>query len=163
MTGEDVVVADGAVVAERVVAAPADVLFDLVADPRMHPAIDGSGTLRDRVRGPRRLAEGARFGMAMKQLGVPYTTPNVVVEFEEGRRIAWRHPGRHRWRWEFEPWGETRTRVRHTYAYGRSPVPRLLELLGFVDAAREGMPRSLANLERLAAERTAEAEGDVTG
>ncbi len=163
MTVDDVDVRDGAVAADRVVAAPADVLFDLVADPRMHPRIDGSGTLRDRVRGPDRLAEGARFGMGMRQLGVPYVTPNLVVEFEDGRRIAWRHPGRHRWRWEFEPLAPARTLVRHTYAYGHSPVPRLLELLGFVDAAAEGMPRSLANLERLAAERTAEDDGDVTG
>ena len=46
---------------------------------------------------------------------------NHVVEFEEGRRIAWRpsEPGReppgHLWRWELEPIEPSRTRVTHTY------------------------------------------------
>ena len=46
---------------------------------------------------------------------------NHVVEFEEGRRIAWhpsevgrRQPG-HLWRWELSPLGDSRTRVTHTY------------------------------------------------
>ena len=154
---------DQQVVVEREVAAPAAVLFDIVADPRMHPAIDGGGTLRTAVRGPERLTEGSRFGMTMRTAGIPYAVPNTVVEFEQDRRIAWRHPGQHRWRWEFEPAGDGRTLVRHTYAYGYSPVPWLLERIGFVESAREGMPSSVANLERLAAERTAEADGDVTG
>lgn len=154
---------DRQVVVEREIAAPADVLFDIVSDPRMHPAIDGGGTVRSAVRGPERLTEGSRFGMTMRQFGIPYAVPNTVVEFERDRRIAWRHPGMHRWRWEFEPRGDGHTLVRHTYAYGHSPVPGLLERVGFVDAAREGMPRSLGNLERLAAERTAERDGDVTG
>jgi hypothetical protein len=28
---------------------------------------------------------------------------NTVEEFEEGRRIAWRHAGRHRWRYILTP------------------------------------------------------------
>lgn len=46
---------------------------------------------------------------------------NHVVEFEEGRLIAWRpaEPGQeppgHLWRWELEPVGPSRTRVTHTY------------------------------------------------
>lgn len=141
---------DQQVVVEHEIDASAERLFGIVADPRMHPRIDGGGTLRDRVRGPARLSQGARFGMAMTMGPVPYTVPNTVVEFEEGRRIAWRHFGRHRWRWEFDPLGEDRTLVRHTYAYGYSPAPWLLELAGFDDAARRGMPRSLANLEQIA-------------
>ena len=53
------------------------------------------------------------------------TTGNVrenhVVEFEEGRRIAWKpaepggEPIGHLWRWELEPIDPSRTRVRHTY------------------------------------------------
>jgi hypothetical protein len=46
---------------------------------------------------------------------------NHVVEFDEGRRIAWmpaepgqRPPG-HLWRWELEPAGPSRTRVTGTY------------------------------------------------
>ena len=46
---------------------------------------------------------------------------NTVVEFDEGRRLAWRpaEPGQappgHLWRWELEPIGPARTRVTHTY------------------------------------------------
>jgi hypothetical protein len=46
---------------------------------------------------------------------------NHVVEFEEGRRIAWRpaesgkRPPGHLWRWELEPAGASRTRVTCTY------------------------------------------------
>jgi hypothetical protein len=44
-----------------------------------------------------------------------------VVEFEEGRSIAWKpaEPGQppvgHLWRWELESIDETHTRVTHTY------------------------------------------------
>lgn len=46
---------------------------------------------------------------------------NHVVDFAEGRRIAWQpsEPGQappgHLWAWELEPLGSTRTLVTHTY------------------------------------------------
>jgi hypothetical protein len=50
---------------------------------------------------------------------------NHVVEFEEGRRMAWMpaevgqpRPG-HLWRWELEPAGPSRTRVTCTYDWTR--------------------------------------------
>ena len=75
---------------ERVVAAPPEVVFDILADASRHHLIDGSGMLQGANQGaPQRLALGATFGMAMKML-VPYSTVNRVVEFEDSRRIAWR-------------------------------------------------------------------------
>jgi hypothetical protein len=50
---------------------------------------------------------------------------NHVVEFEEGRRIAWRpaepgeQPPGHLWRWELEPLDDGRTRVTHTYDWSQ--------------------------------------------
>src|SRR3954449_13382080 len=79
-------------------ASPKEV-FDLLANPRNHPEIDGSGTVRAAMRGPSRLSLGAHFGMRM-HLGAPYLIRNTVVEFEENRRLAWRHIGRHIWRYE---------------------------------------------------------------
>lgn len=37
------------------------------------------------------------------RIGLPYRILNEVVEFEEGRRIAWRHFAGHVWRYILEP------------------------------------------------------------
>lgn len=84
--------------------APPERVFALLADPRQHARFDGSGTVRGDVRGPDRLALGSRFGMAMR-IKVPYRVRNTVVEFEEGRRIAWCHLAKYRWRYELVPDG----------------------------------------------------------
>ena len=74
---------------DRVIRAPAASIFAVVADASRHPEIDGSGALvAPKAGAPERLAMGSTFGMSMK-LGVPYTTSNTVVEFEQDRRIAW--------------------------------------------------------------------------
>ena len=52
--------------------------------------------------GARKLALGDRFSTKMR-IGVPYLIANKVVEYDEGRRIAWSHIGGWRWRYEFEP------------------------------------------------------------
>jgi len=96
---------------ERVIASPPEAIFELLADPRHHHQIDGSGTVRDAKDAPERLVLGAKFGMAM-HLGFSYSMENTVIEFEEGRRIAWqtRPPnvlgkvvGGRIWRYELEP------------------------------------------------------------
>ena len=75
---------------QRLIPAPADAIFDLLADPSRHPEIDGSGTVLGPSSGrARRLAIGDVFGMNMK-MGIGYATRNEVVEFIDGRRIAWR-------------------------------------------------------------------------
>lgn len=102
-------------------AKPEDV-FALLADPRKHPLIDGSGTLREGISGPDRLVLGSKFGMRMK-LGLGYRISNTVVEYEEDRRIAWKHFGPHRWRYELEPVGESSTKVTETFDYSRMPLP----------------------------------------
>jgi hypothetical protein len=54
------------------IAAPAEVVFDTLADPAQHPKIDGSATVRRLLRGPRRLSAGSRFSMSMRLSGTPY-------------------------------------------------------------------------------------------
>ena len=108
--------------ASRVIPAPPEQIFELLADPRQHHVIDGSGMVQGAASGPERLSLGATFGMSMK-LGIPYRITNKVVEFEEGKRIAWRHFGRHRWRYELEP-VDGGTRVTETFDL--STVPGLL-------------------------------------
>ena len=97
---------------ERVIPAPSEKIFDLLADPARHRDIDGSGTVRDAKTGSERLALGSKFGMSMKA-GIPYSMMNEVIEFDENRCIAWqtRAPvswaqklgGGRIWRYELEP------------------------------------------------------------
>lgn len=119
------------VVSESItVGAPADVVFAILADPRQHVRIDGSGTVRGSVSGPERLRLGASFGMSMRLL-VPYRITNRVVDFEEGRRIVWRHVGGHRWGYALDR-VDGGTHVTESFDYSRQPAlqARLLELGG---------------------------------
>ncbi|MGA0831121.1 MAG: dimethyladenosine transferase [Nitriliruptoraceae bacterium] len=141
----------------RVLAVPRQRLFDLVADPALHPRIDGSGTLRGVLRGPARLGPGARFGMGMR-MGLPYRVTNRVVEFEEGRRIAWTHFSGNVWRWEFPgaPLDGTSgatsgaTEVTETFDWGRSRAPWAVRRMAAGNAA--AMARSIGHLGALAAD-----------
>jgi uncharacterized protein YndB with AHSA1/START domain len=97
---------------ERTIAAPPEAIFALLADPRRHREIDGSGTVRDAKDLPDRLELGSRFTMKMK-VGVGYSMVSEVVEFEPNRRIAWqprlpgwigaRLGGGRIWRYELTP------------------------------------------------------------
>lgn len=108
--------------ATTTVAAPPATVFAIVADPRQHARIDGSGTVRDAVSGPDRLELGSRFGMSMR-MGAPYRISNKVVEHEPDRLIAWRHVGLHRWRYELTPTADGGTEVTETWDLSHYPAP----------------------------------------
>ena len=80
----------------RVIAAPSREIFEVLADPARHSIIDGSGTLVGAKGNPPRLFLGAKFGMKMS---FHATMRNKVLEFDEGKQIAWRHIGQHVWRY----------------------------------------------------------------
>lgn len=109
---------DKIVSASREIAAPSDVIFELIADPAQQPRWDGNENLLRMASGGRVRGVGEVFTMEIKQGGF---RDNLVIEFEEGRRIAWRpavageQPLGHLWRWELQPAGEGRTLVTHTY------------------------------------------------
>ena len=137
---------DQAVRVERPIPAPAERIFDVLADPARHPEIDGSGTVRAaRPGNPERLELGSRFGMNMRVI-YPYRITNEVVEFEEGRRIAWRHFFGHRWRWELEP-VEGGTKVTHTFDYSTARSPLFIRLAGYPERNRRGMEQTLERLD----------------
>lgn len=104
--------------ASRHIAAGAGEIFELIADPAWQPRWDGNDNLAEAPDGQRVRAVGEVFTMTLSKGSV---RENHVVEFEEGRRIAWRpaEPGQecpgHLWRWELEPIDASRTRVTHTY------------------------------------------------
>ena len=131
------------------VQAPADVLFGLVADPRRHGELDGSGTVRDTVDGPRRLEQGSRFSVRMRQHGVPYRITSTVTAFEDGRLIEWRHPLGHRWRWELEPLPDRTTRVTEVFDFSTVPgvQARALELFRVPAQNAAGIEATLRGLQ----------------
>jgi len=143
---------DRVVSASTTVAAPPEVVFAIVADPHQHPRIDGSGSVRGTIVGPDRLTEkGQTFGMRMRLFGLPYTITNKVVELEPDRRIAWRHFGAHRWRYELEP-VPTGTRVTETWDASRYDAASFaaLRLLRFPERNRDGIAGTLVRLKEAA-------------
>jgi hypothetical protein len=138
----------------RIVPAPAEQIFDLLASPARHPEIDGSGTVREAHgrRTPERLSLGATFGMQMRW-GAPYKILNEVVEFEEGRLIGWRHFAGHIWRYRLEPLGPDSTRVTEEFDPRPSRYPRSTRLLGWERRNQRAIEQTLANLVEWAAAR----------
>lgn len=104
--------------AERRIAAPAADIFELIADPAQQPRWDGNDNLSEGAPDQRVRAAGEIFGMT--NLG-DRKRENHVVEFAEGRLIAWKPalPGEapfgQLWRWELEPQDDGSTLVRHSY------------------------------------------------
>jgi uncharacterized protein YndB with AHSA1/START domain len=142
---------------ERVIPAPADKIFDLIADPRHHPEIDGSGSVRKAQDAPERLSLGAKFGMSMK-LGIPYSMVSEVIEFEDGRRIAWqtrppsplgaRLGGGRIWRYELDPVAEG-TRVRETWDISEEKIKAIVRPAR--KKTRQAMEKTLARIEAIVA------------
>lgn len=134
--------------ASREIAAAANEIFELIADPAQQPGWDGNHNLGN-----------AEVGQRVRRLGDVFSTTllngdvrkNYVVEFAEGRLIAWtpsvageRPPG-HLWRWELEPVSDARTRVTHTYDWSRLTDERRLPR-----AQETTADRLQASLNRLA-------------
>jgi uncharacterized protein YndB with AHSA1/START domain len=132
--------------ASRVIAVPPEAIWELLVDPAAHALIDGSGTVKGtRAPSGTRLGLGARFGMTMR-VGVPYAISNEVVEFEEGRLIAWRHFGGHRWRWRLEP-VEGGTEVTETFDWSTAKSPVALEVMRIPARNARSITATLDRLE----------------
>ena len=144
---------------ERVINAPAEQIFELLANPDRHHDIDGSGSVRDAKQSPPRLTMGAQFGMSM-HLGVKYSTVNEIVEFDDGKRIAWQtHPagslqgrffGGRIWRYELEP-AEGGTLVRESWdvSQEKGPIKNVLRTGRSKDHTRKSMEQTLVKIAQL--------------
>lgn len=135
--------------ATREVAASAEVIFELIADPSHQPQWDGNDNLAEAPAGQRVRHVGDVFTMVLTGDKV---RENHVVEFQEGRRIAWRPadpgqpPAGHLWRWELEPAGGSTTSVTHTYDWSQ-----LTDENRFARARSTTSEMLQASLDRLAA------------
>jgi uncharacterized protein YndB with AHSA1/START domain len=135
--------------ASREIAASSGRIFELIADPAQQPRWDGNENLAEAADGQRVRSLGEVFTM-MTTAGK--VRENHVVEFGEGRVIAWQpaEPGQqppgHLWRWELEPVGASRTRVTHTYDW-----TKLTDGQRFPRARATTSDKLQASLDRLAA------------
>ena len=73
--------------AEREVSAPAEEIFKLIADPARQPDWDGNDNLASAEQGQRITGVDQSFTM---ELTNGQNRTNYVIEFEEGRLIAWK-------------------------------------------------------------------------
>jgi hypothetical protein len=129
--------------------APAADLFEIVADPYRHGELDGSGTVKDAVSGPHRLAQDEKFAVRMKQYGVPYRITSRVTDFEDGRVVEWRHPMGHRWRWELREQSANSTQVTETFDYSHVGAVKAkgFELMGVLKQNAAGIEATLSKLQ----------------
>ena len=138
-------------VSKFVPAEPAQI-FELLANPTMHSVIDGSGSVvAPKSSAPQRLSLNATFGMSMKK-GAPYKITNTVVEFVEGKQVAWRHFGGHVWRYILEP-TQGGTMVTEQFSYATSKSPLMLKLAGYVRNNERDIRKTLDNLAKYFADK----------
>jgi uncharacterized protein YndB with AHSA1/START domain len=138
---------------ERVIPAPPEKIFDLLADPSRHRDIDGSGSVREAKDTPQRVRLGDTFGMSMK-MGFPYSMVSTVVEFEDNRRIAWQTlppigkslAGGRIWRYELEPVAGG-TRVRETWDISQEKVKAVVRPAR--KKTRKNMEKTLERIEQI--------------
>ena len=134
--------------ATLVIDAPAEAIWELIAEPAHQPSWDGNENLARAAPGQRPRAVGDVFRTTLTGGEV---RENHVVEYEEARRIAWRpaepdaEPPGHVWRWQLEPREDGTTVVTHTYDWTQ------LTDEGRFARARATLPENLmASLDRLA-------------
>jgi uncharacterized protein YndB with AHSA1/START domain len=139
--------------ASREIKADAGTIFELIADPAVQPSWDGNDNLAEAAPGQRVHGVGDVFAMTLTRTsGI---RDNRVVEFTEGRLIAWmpgdagQEPAGHLWRWELESAGESRTLVTHTYDWTGLPDDAPERRLGRARSMTTDMLQ--ASLDRLAA------------
>jgi hypothetical protein len=149
------------VVVSRRINAGAATIFQILADPRRHTELDGSGMLRGALTESAVSGVGDVFVLKMyfSRFG-DYEMANHVVEYEPDRRITW-EPQRHdidepvwghRWGYELAPDGPNATVVTEIFDCARWPEQ---ERVG-IDNGRiwiEAMTKTLERLDELCTSR----------
>jgi hypothetical protein len=154
--------ADESVSATTIMDAPADVIFEVLADPAKHAAIDGTGWVRDPLDSQPLTATSQIFRMAMYHPNHPdgdYQMANRVQVFDPPSTISW-EPGYDTgdgslgfggwtWRYDLAPAGPDKTSVTLTYDWSAVPdSPR--ERIQFPPFPPDHLNNSLAHLAELA-------------
>jgi hypothetical protein len=152
--------ADDRVSATRIIDAPAEVIFAVLADPAAHAAIDGTGWVRESLDSKPLTAAGQIFRMSMYHPNHPdrnYQMDNRVQVFDPPSAISW-EPGYDAgdglrfggwtWRYDLRPTGVSNTTV--TLSYDWSAVPdSIREHISFPPFRPAHLDDSLAHLAEL--------------
>lgn len=146
--------------ATRIIDAPLQAVFALLADPGSHAAIDGTGRVRDALDRAPITAVGQIFRVAMFHENHPdgdYRMANRVEVFDPPRAIAWK-PGYYEsdgslgfggwtWRYDLVPAGPG-TRVTLTYDWS-AVSDAVRSYLAFPPFPAGHLDESLAHLAEL--------------
>jgi hypothetical protein len=161
-------VTDEHVNATTTVNAPVEAVFDVLADPSTHQAIDGTGWVRGPLDAERLTEVGQIFRMAMYHDNHPekdYEMANRVEVIDPPLAIAWqpgqgpdeggyllggteREFGGWIWRYDLESAAPGQTRATLTYDW--SGVPPRMRDIGFPPFEVQHLDNSLKNLAALA-------------
>lgn len=142
--------------------APVQAVFDVLADPSTHAAIDGTGWVRESLDGKRLTEVGQVFRVAMYHENHPnkdYEMANRVEVFDPPSAISWQ-PGQGSddanlefggwfWRYDLKPVDPADTQVTLTYDWSRVPA-QTREHIGFPPFDVSHLDNSLRNLAQLA-------------
>jgi uncharacterized protein YndB with AHSA1/START domain len=153
-------------VVTTIINAPAETVFQVLADPSTHSAIDGTGWVRESLDGKNLTETGQIFRVAMYHENHPdkhYEMANRVEVLDAPRAIAWQ-PGQGPddanlefggwfWRYDLKPVGPAQTEV--TLSYDWSKVPTMLrQHIEFPPFEAQHLDNSLKHLAELAQTRT---------
>jgi uncharacterized protein YndB with AHSA1/START domain len=150
------------------ISAPAETVFDVLADPSTHEAIDGTGWVRESLDGKPLTEAGQIFRMAMYHDNHPdkdYEMANRVEVLDPPNAIAWQ-PGQGAddaaldfggwiWRYDLSPVTTSQTEVTLTYDWSAVPS-HLREHIGFPPFDPQHLNNSLKHLAELAESRLGE-------
>jgi uncharacterized protein YndB with AHSA1/START domain len=150
-------------IATIIIPAPAETVFDVLADPTTHPAIDGTGWLREALDSAPVTGAGQTFRVAMYHDGHPaknYEMVNKVVVYDRPHAIAW-EPGQDLagdgdlsfggwiWRYDIRSVGSSEAHVTLTYDWS-AVAPDLREHIQFPPFDPAHLENSLKHLSDLA-------------
>jgi uncharacterized protein YndB with AHSA1/START domain len=149
--------------ASSTITASAQTVFAVLADPATHPAIDGTGWVREYLDTEKLAATGQIFRMAMYHQNHPdghYQMANRVEIMDPPHLIAWKPGQIHAdgnlqfggwiWRYDLTPTGRVETEVTLTYDW--SAVPQFLrEHIPFPPFGPNHLRNSLTHLAKIAA------------
>ncbi|MBV9279375.1 MAG: polyketide cyclase [Chloroflexi bacterium] len=148
--------------ATRVINAPAEAIFAVLADPAKHAAIDGTGWVCESLDSELLTAAGQIFRITMYHPNHPdryYQMANLVQLFDPPRTISWK-PGQDAgdgtlsfggwiWRYDLTSAGPSSTSVTLSYDWSAVPAP-IREHIGLPPFPPEHLSNSLAHLAELA-------------